>query len=39
MENGLIVNAVRPNAVRFAPPLSISADEVTEAVRRFAASL
>ena len=39
MENGLIVNAVRPNAVRFAPPLSITAEEVAEAVRRFAASL
>lgn len=39
MDNGLIVNAVRPDAVRFAPPLSITADEVEEAVRRFAASL
>jgi acetylornithine/N-succinyldiaminopimelate aminotransferase len=39
MDNGLIVNAVRPNAVRFAPPLTITADEVEEAVRRFAASV
>lgn len=39
MENGLIVNAVRPDAIRFAPPLTITADEVSEAVRRFAASL
>lgn len=35
----LIVNAVRPDAVRFAPPLTVSADEVTEAVSRFAAAL
>ncbi len=38
-EHRLVVNAVRPDAVRFAPPLSISADEVDEAVRRFAAAL
>ena len=36
---GLIVNAVRPDAVRFAPPLTISADEVEVAVDRFAAAL
>jgi len=36
---GLIVNAVRPDAVRFAPPLSISAQEVEIAVERFAAAL
>jgi acetylornithine/succinyldiaminopimelate/putrescine aminotransferase len=35
-ENGLIVNAVRPDAVRFAPPLTITAEEVSEAVDRFA---
>jgi predicted acetylornithine/succinylornithine family transaminase len=39
LANGLIVNAVRPDAVRFAPTLSISSDEVDEAVRRFAASV
>ena len=39
MDHGLIVNAVRPDAIRFAPPLSISAEEVSEAVARFAASL
>ncbi len=39
MENGLIVNAVRPDAVRFAPPLTITPDEVGEAVRRFSMSL
>lgn len=35
VEAGLIVNAVRPDTVRFAPPLSISAGEVTEALSRF----
>jgi predicted acetylornithine/succinylornithine family transaminase len=38
-EGGLIVNAVRPNAIRFAPPLSITADEVTEAIARFGSAL
>ena len=36
---GLVVNAVRPDAVRFAPPLSISAEEVDEAVSRFTRAL
>lgn len=36
---GLIVNAVRPDAIRFAPPLSILAEEVEIAVERFAAAL
>ncbi|HKY46414.1 MAG TPA: acetylornithine transaminase [Acidimicrobiia bacterium] len=36
---GLIVNAVRPDAIRFAPPLSISAEEVEIALERFAAAL
>ena len=36
---GLIVNAVRPDAIRFAPPLSISAEEVETAIERFAAAL
>ena len=36
---GLLVNAVRGNAVRFAPPLSISAAEVEVALERFAAAL
>jgi len=38
-EFGLIVNAVRPNAVRFAPPLTISAEEIEEAVERFGLAL
>ena len=36
---GLIVNAVRPDAIRFAPPLSISAEEVEIAIERFGAAL
>lgn len=39
LENGLIVNAVRPNTIRFAPPLSLSPGEVDEAVSRLAMSL
>ncbi len=35
LANGLVVNAVRPDAVRFAPPLTISEDETTEAITRF----
>ena len=33
LDAGLVVNAVRPDAVRFAPPLTITADEVDLAVR------
>ena len=36
---GLIVNDVRPNAVRFAPPLTISVDEVEVAIERFRLAL
>ncbi len=32
---GLIVNAVRPDAVRFAPPLTISSEEIDVAIERF----
>jgi len=39
LDEGLIVNAVRPDAVRFAPPLTITANEVDEAVSRFRASV
>ena len=39
LEEGLVVNNVRPDTVRFAPPLSISAAEVEEAARRFSAAL
>jgi acetylornithine aminotransferase len=39
LENGLIVNAVRPDTVRFAPPLTITSGEVETAIERFNASL
>ncbi|MEL7449341.1 MAG: acetylornithine transaminase [Pseudomonadota bacterium] len=39
LERGLVVNAVRPDAVRWAPPLTITADEVTRAVGIFAEAL
>lgn len=39
LELGLVVNNVRPEVVRFAPPLSITVDEVAEAARRFAGAL
>ena len=32
MDHGLIVNAVRPGAVRLAPPLTITSNEVSEAI-------
>ena len=33
-EEGLLLNAVRPNAIRFMPPLTISVDEVDEGLAR-----
>jgi predicted acetylornithine/succinylornithine family transaminase len=36
---GLVVNNVRPNAVRFAPPLTITPEETAEAISRFDAAL
>ena len=39
MTNGLLVNNVVADTVRFAPPLTISPDEVNEAVSKFEASL
>jgi acetylornithine/N-succinyldiaminopimelate aminotransferase len=38
-EQKLVVNAVRPDAIRFAPPLTVTPDEVGEAVTRLAAAL
>ena len=35
LEKGLLVNRVRPNAVRFMPPLTIGTDEVDEALGIF----
>ena len=37
--NGLLVNNVTPDTVRFAPPLVITPEEVDEAVSKFEASL
>ena len=39
LSNGLIVNAVRPDVVRFTPPITISDEEINEAVVRFGTSL
>lgn len=39
LDAGLVVNAVRPDAVRFAPPLTVSAEEVDEALTRFAGAM
>jgi len=39
LSNGLLVNNVVPDTVRFAPPLVISPDEVDEAVSKFETSL
>ena len=38
-EEGLLLNPVRPNAVRFMPPLTVSADEVDGAVARLVTAL
>ena len=38
-DNGLLVNNVTPDTVRFAPPLVITPDEVDEAVSKFEDSL
>ncbi len=38
-ERGLIVNAVTPTAIRFAPSLLVNDDELDAAVERFAAAL
>lgn len=39
LDSGLIVNAVRPDAVRLAPPLSVTAEEIDQAVERIAGAL
>jgi len=38
-EHQLLVNATGDTTIRIVPPLTISADEVDEAVRRLAAAL
>ena len=39
LENGLLVNAVRPDAVRVAPPLLVSTQEIDKALAILAAAL
>ncbi|MEI8051383.1 MAG: acetylornithine/succinylornithine family transaminase [Actinomycetes bacterium] len=34
LKDGLIVNAVRPDVIRLTPPLTVSSEEIDEAVRR-----
>ncbi len=38
LDEGLVINNVRPDAIRFVPPLTITADETRQAVHRFKAS-
>lgn len=38
-EEGLLLNAVKPNAVRFMPPLTITAEEMDEGIGRLEAAL
>ena len=33
LEKGLLINAVRPNMIRFMPPLNVSKDEIDQAVK------
>lgn len=39
LDEGLVINNVRADVIRFAPPLSISAEETETAVRRFARAM
>ena len=38
-EEGLLLNPVRPNAIRLMPPLNVSGDEIDEAVSRLESAL
>ena len=38
-EAGLLMNPMRPNAVRLMPPLTVSKEEIDEAVRRLETAL
>ena len=38
-EAGLLLNAVRPNAIRFMPPLTITPEEIDEAIGKLDAVL
>ncbi|HDL48717.1 MAG TPA: aspartate aminotransferase family protein [Actinobacteria bacterium] len=39
LREGLVVNAVKPDAVRFTPPLTIEANDVDLAIHRFASAV
>jgi predicted acetylornithine/succinylornithine family transaminase len=39
LRQGVIVNAVKPDVIRFTPPLTISPEEINEGVNRFGAAL
>jgi acetylornithine/succinyldiaminopimelate/putrescine aminotransferase len=39
LHHGLVVNAVRPDTVRMAPPLNVSSEEIAMALVRFGAAL
>jgi acetylornithine/N-succinyldiaminopimelate aminotransferase len=38
-EAGILLNGVRPNAIRFMPPLNITAEEIDEGIERLAEAL
>ena len=38
-QEGLLLNAVKPNAIRFMPPLTITAEEIDEGIGRLEAAL
>ncbi len=39
LDGGLVVNAVRPDVIRLTPPLTVSAEEIAEALRRLGMAL
>ena len=39
LDGGLVVNAVRPDVIRLTPPLTVSAEEIAEALRRLGTAL
>jgi acetylornithine aminotransferase len=39
LENGLLINAVRPTSIRMAPPLIVTAAEIDRGVELFARTL
>ena len=39
LEAGLVVNGISPTAIRFAPPLTVSSEEIDEAIDKLSAVL